>query len=364
MRVVAGEHNPAIVTLLFEHARDILLVLDADTGRIVDANEAACVAYGYPRAELLQRTIFELRAADPQPVAAQMERAKVEGILFRTVHQRSDGSTFPVEVNSRGETIGDRRLLLSVVRDVTEHVRFETERDALLATTRHALEVREGFLEIASHELRSPVTNISLQLQQLRRLVERADVLDAVVAARLGSAAEDALGEVERLSKLISALLDAQQAGAIVLARGTVDLVDVIAPVVERLRERADLARSTVAVDVPAIRGSWDRIRLEQVFTNLLVNAYKYGCGRPIEISARLDGAHAEVDVRDRGIGIAPTDIGRIFEKFERAVPPAYGGLGLGLYITRRIVEAHAGTIGVESVVGEGSVFRVRLPVA
>jgi two-component system sensor kinase FixL len=355
---VTASHSAEIATFLFEHARDILLVIDGCSGRIVDANEAAELAYGYSRSDLLARTIFEIRAADPETVPAQMAAANNEGILFRTVHQRRDGSTFPVEVNSRGHAFGGRRMLLSVVRDISERCRFEAEREALIATTRRALELREEFLVIVSHELRAPVTNVSLHLQQLMRQLERGSA-----DARITNATEDALAEIARLSSLISTLLDAQQvAGEIVLARGVVDLADLVNEVVTRLRRRAELAGSPLRVAVPAVRGDWDRLRLEQVLTNLLVNALKYGGGQPIDVSGSIEDAHALVEVRDRGIGIAAEDAERIFEKFARAVPPAYGGLGLGLYIVRRLVEAHGGTITVESALGCGSTFRLRLP--
>jgi PAS domain S-box-containing protein len=333
-------------------------VIDGSTGQIIDANEAAELAYGYPRAELLTRTIHQIRAADPDPVPEQMAAANSQGILFRTVHQRSDGSTFPVEVNSRGQTIGGQRMLLSVVRDISAHCRLEAERETLIATTRRALELREEFLVVASHELRAPVTNVSLHLQQMLRQLER-----CTGDPRLTSATQDALAEVTRLSTLISTLLDAQQvAGEIVLARGAVDLADLVHDIASRLRRRAELVGSSLHVTVPAIRGDWDRLRIEQVLTNLLVNALKYGAGKPIEVLGQHDDTHALVEIRDRGIGIAAEDADRIFEKFARAVPRAYGGLGLGLYITRRLVEAHGGTISVESALGQGSTFRVRLP--
>jgi PAS domain S-box-containing protein len=351
-------HDPEIATLLFEHARDIVLVIDAESGALVDVNEAAELAYGYERAELLALTIFELRVSDPDPVLTQMQRANDAGILFRTVHQRKDGSTFPVEVSSRGQTIGGRRMLLSVIRDITERCRLENEREALIETTRRALEVREEFLVIASHELRSPVTNANLQLFHLARLVERAGGDPAIE-----NATRAALGEVRRLSTLITTLLDAQQAAKqVVLARGPVDLADLITEVAGRLRGRAELVGSSLKIDVPAVRGQWDRLRLEQVFTNLLVNALKYGRGGAIEVLAAVEGSQVRVDVRDNGIGIAPVDAARVFEKFERAVPTSDGGLGLGLFITRQLVDAHGGTLSFDSVPGQGTTFHVCLP--
>jgi len=109
--------------------------------------------------------------------------------------------------------------------------------------------------------------------------------------------------------------------------------------------------------------GNWDKARLEQVVTNLLSNAIKYGAGAPIAINVRTFDGRARLAVRDEGIGVSPSERGRIFERFERAVSAKhYGGLGLGLYIVRRIVDAHGGQIAVESAPGAGAQFVVELP--
>jgi signal transduction histidine kinase len=109
--------------------------------------------------------------------------------------------------------------------------------------------------------------------------------------------------------------------------------------------------------------GHWDRLRLEQVITNLLTNAIKYGRGRPLETTCEGTSTHGVVRIRDHGIGIDPDQISRIFGRFERAVSArSYGGLGLGLYIARQIVDAHGGRIVVESRPGEGSLFTIELP--
>jgi PAS domain S-box-containing protein len=113
--------DPEIETRFFEHARDILLVLDAESGRIIDANEAAVAAYGYSLEELGALTVFQLRA-DPTDVPTQMALARAHGVLFETTHRRRDGSVFDVEVSSRGHVTNDRKLLLSVIRDITRSV--------------------------------------------------------------------------------------------------------------------------------------------------------------------------------------------------------------------------------------------------
>ncbi|HEY5937367.1 MAG TPA: HAMP domain-containing sensor histidine kinase, partial [Kofleriaceae bacterium] len=162
---------------------------------------------------------------------------------------------------------------------------------------------------------------------------------------------------------LISALVDAQVVkGQLSLELAEVDLARLVNEIVERLRFRIEQAGSEVRVEVPALRGNWDRLRIDQVITNLVVNAIKYGAGRPLLIRGTAVDQTVMLEVIDHGIGISPEDADRIFGKFERAVSSHHGGLGLGLFIARQIVEAHGGTIGLESKLGAGSVFRVSLP--
>ncbi len=352
------DHEPEIASYLFEHARDIILVIDADNGAIRDANRAAEAAYGYTRAELLAMKIFALRVESPQGVEDQMRVASVSGLLFETLHRRRDGVAFPVEVSSRGDLMNGRRCLFSIIRDITERKRFEAEREDMLVATQRALQLRDDFLMIASHELRAPITNVSLQLQHLTRQVDR-----GATRAQLRVMSSAAFHETGRLTSLIDALLDAQQAkGQLALERGEVDLSELVRDVADRLRARADQAGSEMLIEVPAIRGRWDRLRIDQVVTNLLLNALKYGRGRPVKVAAGEDGPVVRLEVHDQGIGVASEDMQRIWGKFERAVPAHYGGLGLGLFIARQIVEAHHGHVSVESVPGVGSMFRVLLP--
>jgi two-component system sensor kinase FixL len=352
------QHDAEIAGFLFEHARDIILVIDAAHGVIIDANAAAEPAYGYTRDELLSLKIFDLRSGPALSVSEQMRLADAQGLLFETVHRRRDGSLFPVEVSSRGQTIAGRRCLFSIIRDITERKRLEVEREALLATTQGALTLREDFLTIASHELRTPVTNLSLQLQQLCRLIDR-----RTVRAHLRVVGEAVLHESNRLSSLIDMLLDAQIAkGQLALEIADVELSELVRDVIDRLRVRADQVGSEVVIEVPPIHGRWDRVRIDQVITNLMLNAFKYGRGRPVRVAAGEDGPLVRLEVSDQGIGVSREDVARIFDKFERAMPTHYGGLGLGLFITRQIVEAHHGEVAVESVPGVGSTFRVTLP--
>lgn len=350
----------ALYRELYDHARDIILVIEAATGRLVEANRAAELAYQLTRDELLARTIFDLRA-DPPAVAQQMQSADRRGALFEAYHRRRDGSVFPVEVSSRGETLAGGRYLLSIIRDISERRRAEEERVRLLAATQQALSTREEFLWVASHELRTPVAIATLGLHQLRRAIDRGDG-----AERLGPATDAIAGQLERLTALVQRLLDAAQLDhGLRLDVSDVDLAELARQAIERVRTSAEAVGVPITVSVPDIHGRWDAVRIEQVLTNLLTNALKYGRRQPVQVAARAEGELVHIEVRDRGIGMTAEDAARVFRKFERAVPSeSYGGLGLGLYIARQIVEAHRGSIAVDSAVGEGSTFRVTLPVS
>jgi signal transduction histidine kinase len=143
-----------------------------------------------------------------------------------------------------------------------------------------------------------------------------------------------------------------------------VDLVELTRDLAERFSEQARAAGCTLRVTTAGpTTGQWDRMRLEQVLTNLITNALKYGVGHPVDLHVTSAGGSARWSIRDHGIGIAPEDLERIFGRFERAVSTRqYGGLGLGLYISREIARAFGGDIHVESQPGAGAVFTLELP--
>lgn len=236
-----------------------------------------------------------------------------------------------------------------------ERARLYAQQQFLADEARAAVRARDDFLSVASHELNTPLAALKLQLGRLLRHPPPPEQMKA----RLATIDH----QVDRLTELVSELLDVSRlrAGRFELSRTDVDLADLITDVASRLDSAGERLRLTLS---PAV-GSWDRMRIEQVITNLLSNALKYGDGKPVEVSLTAPDSRGDVIVlvRDHGIGIAEADQGRIFDRFERAVSgKSYSGLGLGLWITRKIVEAHGGSIDVESRAGEGSTFTLRLP--
>ncbi|MCP3139901.1 CHASE domain-containing protein [Pyxidicoccus xibeiensis] len=237
------------------------------------------------------------------------------------------------------------------------------EQQRLASEARAAVRVRDEFLSVAAHELRTPLTSLKLQLQLLYRQLRQGTPLDA---ARVERGVDSCERQTTRLSQLVDSLLDVSRlaSGRMELQLEPLELGEVVRELVRRFESDAQQADVRLTVDAPEpVSGQWDRLRLEQVLTNLVSNALKYGHGAPVDVRVRGDGTHARLEVTDRGIGIAPEDLRRIFERFERAVSSRhYGGLGLGLFITRELVEALGGHISVESLPGQGATFTVRLP--
>ena len=238
---------------------------------------------------------------------------------------------------------------------------------SLYQETEEAVKARDEFISIASHELRTPITSLTLQLQTLVRAAQR-DALANLPPGQALSRLEAAQGQIKRLAKLVNELLDLSRIteGHLELNLEEVELAGVVREVLHRFEEEVRLSNCTPVVDLDdSVIGLWDRFRLDQIVANLLSNAIKYGRGKPIQVFVEksADGEKACLTVRDYGIGIAPDNLDRIFVRFQRAVSARnYSGLGLGLYIVRRILDALGGSIRVESELGKGTTFTVELP--
>jgi signal transduction histidine kinase len=264
-------------------------------------------------------------------------------------------------VAAGGRRFGPRDLELA--RELANRAAIAIFNARLYRAAQDAVQLRDDFLSVASHELRTPLTSLILSLNTLERRpwADRplAPLLDA---RRLAQAARQA----ERLDRLIGDLMDVShlEAGNLDLARAPVDLGELVREVVARFEEDASRAGCAVTVETSGrVVGNWDGSRLDQVVTNLFANAVKFGAGKPITIRVDQRDQMALLVVKDEGIGIDHQQQERIFGRFERAVSPRnFGGLGLGLYVCRRFVDAHGGTIRVSSEPGVGSMFSVELP--
>jgi signal transduction histidine kinase len=262
-----------------------------------------------------------------------------------------------------------RELLVRVQTrlELTAMRRRNAQQEEALASLQRTLKARDEFLSAASHELRTPITTLSLQTDGLLSLRgagtngdRRAD--DDRMLRRLTAIRR----QVVRLNQLVDQLLDVSRLieGRLELRPEPVDLQALVVEATDLMRDSATQAGSPVVLRLrPEVVGQWDRVRIGQVITNLLSNAIKFGCGRPIEVELDADENSARVQVRDAGEGILPQEQERIFQRFERATSvQRHPGLGLGLWICKQIVDASRGTISVRSEPGHGSTFSVELP--
>jgi signal transduction histidine kinase len=265
----------------------------------------------------------------------------------RVVH----ASHFPVR-----DRTGDVVAVRTVVEDVTGHARLRSTEAAL----RHAVRARDVFLSIASHELRTPLQSLQLVLDGLIRNGDRPPTPDHV-ARKL----DIMRSQIQRLGLLVDNLLTVSRmaSGGLSLDPDEVDLGQVVRDVLDRLQPVA--VRAGVSFHLQAdddLAGQWDALRLEEIVSNLISNAIKFGRGGAVEVALEDHGDQVQMTVRDHGIGISPDDLMRIFERFERAAEKTYGGIGMGLWIARQLAVAHGGGIEVKSSPGEGSTFIVTLP--
>ena len=252
---------------------------------------------------------------------------------------------------------------LEVAAEIGHRAALAIDNARLLRETQRAVRLRDDFLSVASHELRTPISSLMLTTD---RLLHARAVGKPIPQEALYRSLERLKHGTNRLRRLTDELLDVTriERGRLELDPVTVDLGALARQVVEDLKFDLGAAGCPTRTEIEeGVAGVWDPSRLEQVITNLLTNALKFGQGHPIEIRVHNAGAAARLTVRDHGVGIDPGRQPFVFDRFERAVSSRnYGGLGLGLYITRRIIQAHGGTVTVESEPSQGATFTVTLP--
>lgn len=231
----------------------------------------------------------------------------------------------------------------------------------------HAVRMRDDFMSIVSHEVRTPLNGLILETQ-LRKMHLARDNTEAFSLDKLRVMVERDERQIKSLIRLIEDMLDVSRirTGKLSIRPACFDLAQLVAGLLENFSQQFTDAESPLSFDAPQpVVGTWDQYRIEQVIANLLTNALRYGAKSPILVRVYIEGDSACVDVADHGIGISPENQQRIFQQFERVSPnQASAGLGLGLYICEQIVTAHGGSISVQSELGEGALFHVSLPLS
>ncbi|MCX8131665.1 MAG: PAS domain S-box protein [Clostridia bacterium] len=347
--------------ILSEKARDIIYFIDTD-GNILEANDAAFKAYGYTREELLSKSVFELRNNEEIPqVAKQLKIADAEGTLFETEHIRKDGSVFPVEVSAQGTTIGNKRVILSIIRDITERKKAERELQLAMEAAETASRAKSEFLANMSHEIRTPLNGI-IGMTDLTLLTELTkDQKENLVTIKTCA---------DTLHRVINDILDLSkiEAGKMLIESIQFDIRELIEKTVKPHYTNARLKGlkfiHNVNKEVPeTLMG--DPTRLQQILNNLIGNAVKFT--EAGEINIQVDNyliidsrAYMKFSISDTGIGIAQEEMSQLFKNFSQvdgSITRKYGGTGLGLAISKHLVEMMGGTIWLKSEKGKGSTF-------
>lgn len=321
-----------------------------------------------------------IRSGEPQLIPViedrMLEQVARDSDHLRILREVGMRGAIIVPLSARGRTFGAITFVsaesgrtygsedLTIARELADRAAYAVDNARLYRDAQEAIRTRDDFLTIASHELKTPLTPLHLHLESMAKMSKGASTAD--ILPRMASKLEVMLRQVDRLERLVNGLLDLGHVvgGRISLFKERVDLSQLCRDVVDRNEDALRRAGCTVSLEVEdGIRGEWDRLRVEQIVTQLLSNAMKFGQGRVIRVSLKADDGVARLAVEDEGIGIRAQDQQRIFRRFERAVPSRhYGGFGLGLWMVKEFVDAMGGDVYVRSEPGRGATFVVDLP--
>ena len=357
--LAVAHRDPSMVELAREVRRRYPVDIDAPSG------SAAVVRTGTPEIyPVISDDLLVQAAKDPEHLEL-MRKLNLHSLI--TVPLLADGRAFGTVTLAISGT--ERRFGpddLATAQELARRAALAIQNAKLFSELNEALQARDEFLSIASHELRTPLTPIKLQLQSLDLMIRRGNP-EGIPAAQVKKVVDVSLRQITKLSALFEDLLDVARinAGRLSLNLEQQDLVELVEETIERYSAQGAASGTSFRLTAPGSAvASVDRLRIEQVIINLLTNAMKFAPGTSVDVAVSTAGEKIRISVRDKGIGIAKEDLARIFNRFERIQSSNnVGGLGLGLYISRQIVESHGGRIWAESAAGEGTTFAFEVPV-
>jgi signal transduction histidine kinase len=283
-----------------------------------------------------------------KPLDSDMVKSKVS--VFVALHRQRQESQRQVEALERARR--EQEATLQQLGAAQEELQ-------------HALRMRDEFMSLVAHELRTPLNTLFLETQLRKLQIDKGlrEAFDPEVWKKM-VARDDR--QIQAMIRLIDDMLDVSRirSGQLSIRPGRTDLAELLRRVVADLSRQAAEAGCAITLQAEApANGWWDEFRIEQVIVNLLTNALRYGGGKPVEVTLEVEDGAVRISVRDSGEGIAEAQQTKIFEPFERGVDNGVAaGLGLGLYISRQLAQAHQGELTVASKLGEGSVFTLTLP--
>jgi PAS domain S-box-containing protein len=350
-----------------ENALDAVIAMN-EGGEIIYWNKQAEIVFGWTKSEAMGKNLAKLLIPPyhrpNHDIGLRHFLLTGEGAILNKRIEitalRKDGTEFPIELAVSPILHQNMYTFSAFVRDISE-------RKMEQLNLKKAIQARDEFISVCSHELKTPLTSMQLQFQLASKLYKRDDqrvFSHENVVRRI----ENANKQLLRMGTLIENMLDVSKMGTgkLTIEKSDIDLLVIVEDVIETFREQIEEKNIQITVinrshDAPLVYA--DSFRMEQVISNLLTNAIKYGKGKPIEIILDKIAGKVSLTLIDYGLGIDSDSLNRIFERYERAIPASeISGLGLGLYISKQIVEAHNGRLYVRSEKNKGSSFTIEFP--
>lgn len=361
--------NPPILSwreILVEYSLDAVVGINSKS-QIIDWNLQAEKIFGWKREEAIGKSVStilippEFREAHHQGILRYLKTGIGPILNKRTELEamHSSGKKFSIELTVSPIHTGNEILFYSFVRDITERKRVE---EAL----QESLREKDEFISICSHELKTPITSMKLQFQLAERMINEENPL-IFEKDNIEKRVRTTLKQIEKMSKLIEEMLDVVKIplGKLEHDKAPIEMNLFAEEVFDHFKDQFQVLgiQNSLKIMDKKIFVLGDLYRLEQALSNLITNAVKYGDGKPIQITLKASDSEVFLSVQDEGRGIAAEDISKIFMRYTRlGSKNMASGLGLGLYITKNIIEGHGGTITVESNLGHGSKFMIKLP--
>lgn len=353
------ENSKKRFQLLFHNTFEGVLVHDQQ--KILNVNESMARMFEYTVEEMIGMDVLNLRRIEDREEATA-RLLYTDLIPHEVIAVTKNGKYINFEVRGKVFDYDGKEARLVTLQNIEDRKKAEEERIKAM-TLAENLRIRDEFISIASHELNTPLSSLKIQGQLIERDI-RNNNLNTYDMQRIKDVTSMFNRQIDRLADLVATMLDVSRisAGRLLIDKQEIDLA-------KNIRECVKFTKAThtsVPIEVLGLDRlivQADSLRIDQVIENLLTNAIKYGNGKPIQVRLQEQGSDAIMLVKDSGMGISPESLERVFNRFERAISAKrISGLGLGLYITRKIVEAHGGSITVDSKLDHGSTFIVRLP--